>query len=228
MSIFLDFSKAFDCIEHEVLLRKLFKCGVRGVAYCWFESYLSDRTQYVSINSINSTLNTPDLISSTINLELEIINIWLINNKIKVNHNKSKFILFSYRKNLILPNINLGNNIISETDSTKFLGIIIDKKLNFKAHVNQICKKHLKSIGLLYILHKFLPLEPLKILTTRWSRRISLMVLNLGMVLHSAPLTESLFCKKKQLELFIHYPTMIIQENTLNRHIYLMLPSSTI
>ena len=40
--------------------------------------------------------------------------------------------MFSYRRNLILLNINLGNNIISETDSTKIPGIIIDKKLKKK------------------------------------------------------------------------------------------------
>ena len=66
----------------------------------------------------------------------------------------SKFILFSYRRNLILPNINLGNNIISETDSTKIPGIIIDKKLNFKAHDNQICNKISKPIGLLFRFNK--------------------------------------------------------------------------
>ena len=54
--------------------------------------------------------------------------------------------------------------MISETDSTKFLGIIIDKKLNFKAHVNQVCNKISEFIGLLYRLNKFLSLEPLKIL----------------------------------------------------------------
>ena len=57
VSIFLDFIKAFDCIEHEVLLGKLFRCGVRGVAYRCFECYLSQRTQYFSINS--TKLNTP-------------------------------------------------------------------------------------------------------------------------------------------------------------------------
>ena len=80
--------------------------------------------------TFNST--DPDLISNTFNLKLEIVNNWFINKKIKVNHSMSKFILFSYRRNLILPNINLGNNIISETDSTKIPGIIIDKKLKKK------------------------------------------------------------------------------------------------
>ena len=78
----------------------------------------------------------PDLISNTLNLELEIVNNRLINDEIKDNHSKSKFILFSHRKNLILPNINVGNHNISETDSTKFVGIIIEKKFS-------------KSIGLL-------------------------------------------------------------------------------
>ena len=56
ISLFLDFKKAFDCVDHKILLNKMSAYGVRGVALEWFESYLSNRQQFVSINGRSSGL----------------------------------------------------------------------------------------------------------------------------------------------------------------------------
>ena len=52
--LFIDFRKAFDVIPHKILLKKLYSYGIRGNLYDWFESYLSERSQYVEFQNTQS------------------------------------------------------------------------------------------------------------------------------------------------------------------------------
>ena len=54
--IFVDLQKAFDTVNHEILLEKLNYYGVRGTVNNWFKSYLEDRKQIVSINGYESDI----------------------------------------------------------------------------------------------------------------------------------------------------------------------------
>ena len=52
--IFLDMSKAFDSVDHSILLAKLENCGIRGIVLQWFKSYLCERELFVSVNGTSS------------------------------------------------------------------------------------------------------------------------------------------------------------------------------
>ena len=52
--IFIDLQKAFDTVNHDILLKKLEHYGFRGIINKWLRSYLTDRFQQVSINGITS------------------------------------------------------------------------------------------------------------------------------------------------------------------------------
>ena len=233
VSFFLDFSKAFDCVNHAILLRKLEAYGIRGLAKDWFSSYLHNRNQYVVLNNATSLtksihygvpqgstlgpllflifINDFPLCSSffkftlfaddstltcsfnhsnielmKIELERELLKVdkWLSSNRIKLNANKSNFIIFSYRKNLRIDNIYFGDNLLNQVSTTKFLGIYVDEHLNFKYHIDQMLQKVSRSIGLLFKLKYFLPKN---VLLTLYNSLI-LPYFNYGIVLwHNSP-----------------------------------------
>ena len=52
--VFIDFRKAFDVIDHELLLKNLSMFGVRPSSVTWFKSYLSERKQFITLGKVKS------------------------------------------------------------------------------------------------------------------------------------------------------------------------------
>ena len=85
-------------------------------------------TSFAEENALEFTL--------TLNHELNNVNNWQTSNRICINAHKTKYIIFSYGKLLHLINIKIGSATIEEINNIKFLGIIFDKHLTFKYHVD--------------------------------------------------------------------------------------------
>ena len=64
--IFSDLSKAYDVLDHKILLYKLNTYGIRGLVNQWFKSYLSNRKQYIEINYMENTSRISEKYKSTV------------------------------------------------------------------------------------------------------------------------------------------------------------------
>ena len=89
-------------------------------------------------------------ISEILNTELEKISIWLEANKLTININKTHYMMFHRTRIKHITNfkIYISNNAIDRSINTKFLGVIIDNKLNWAAHILYIKIKFLNQLAL--------------------------------------------------------------------------------
>ena len=55
IGVFIDLKKAFDAINHNILIDKMEHYGVRGTANKWIVNYLNGRQQYVQIDNVHSS-----------------------------------------------------------------------------------------------------------------------------------------------------------------------------
>ena len=138
-----------------------------------------------------------------INNELKKIHTWLHSNKIKLNINKSTFLAFSYRAKIDFPPISLDHRALNQSENTKFLGMIVDDKLNFQAHIKHIKSKLSKSIG---ILHKLKHMLPYSALLTVYQSLIVPYINYAIETWHSAPqsLLDQIFILQKKAIRAIH------------------------
>ena len=198
VSLFIDLKKAYDTVNHQLLINKLHSCGIRGVVLSWFESYLENRMQNVKIgesfsalknisigvpqgsilggilfliyindlpqvsNKLFTTLFADDTCFSLsvpnynkliedFNFELTKVYNWLLNNRLSLNILKTVAINFSNKNPVenLLP-LTMNNSVIYFSDRVRYLGVIIDKNLSFKHHIDHICTKISKTLGIMY------------------------------------------------------------------------------
>ena len=108
LGIFIDLSKAFDTINHNILIQKLSFYGIRGLSLEWFKSYLSDRSQFVCYSNAKSTVQkitcgVPQ--GSILGPLLFLLYVNDISNISKILH----FVLFADDTNYFCPTIILLN-----------------------------------------------------------------------------------------------------------------------
>ena len=203
---FIDIQKAYDSIQIEILLKKLKNIGITHTTLKVFESFHSNRLQYIKFNTTTSeikninngvaqgsmlsthefSLFVNDLLNLNLNGKVQMyaddtvvmlaasdineliakmqedirkIDTWLKENKLQLNTKKTNYIIFNKHKQYNpdrIPTISLDNNIITNVTETKYLGLIIDNKLNWHQHIHKIKNKITPIIFTLFKLKHFL------------------------------------------------------------------------
>ena len=120
---------------------------------CCFANYADDTTLYVVAN------NTEEVIENLTNLTQKLFT-WFVNNQVKANHDKCHLPLSTQEE----ANIQIANTTVKYSQSEKNLGIILDNKLKFDKHVENICQKASRKLNALARVTNYMELPKRRIL----------------------------------------------------------------
>ena len=130
----------------------------------------SDKFKFIMDADDTTLLTTANVfdkqtdLSLSINNELTKVNDWLRVNKLSLNVNKSKAMVFHMpQKKVPLPQLNIAGMAIEFVSNFNFLGKQIDTNLNWLSHTNLVANKILKTAG---VLNKLRDILPQSVLTT--------------------------------------------------------------
>ena len=187
-AVLLDFSKAFDKVDHEGLLLKLEHLGIRGPLLNWTRSFLIDRTQRVVVDGKESTPSNVQsgvpqgtvlgplfflvyindiskglskgtklnlfaddsllyrIIRSAEDIlilqkDLNTLQLWEKKWKMEFHPGKCQLLRITNKKKPLIATYTIHNTPISETDSAKYLGVVIDSHLHWRYQYSSMIKK---------------------------------------------------------------------------------------
>ena len=116
---------------------------IKYVNKCNIQMFADDTMIYIVGDNVNDII-------SILNEELNIIDIWLTYNNLKLNINKTKYMIIKSKHNLVDVNNNdilsINKSDIEKVSEIKYLGVIIEQNLTFNKHAEFIAKKIAKKI----------------------------------------------------------------------------------
>lgn len=124
---------------------------VKCLKYSKVELFADDTLIHIAVTNLEEGVRN-------LNCDLNSVSKWLKTNKLKLNVNKTKSMVITHKKNIdtINQQITIDNETVESVCEIKYLGVLIDNKLNFNNNVNYICKKMSKKYGLLCRISKYL------------------------------------------------------------------------
>ena len=99
------------------------------------------------------------IIKQNLNKDLKLLYDWLCANRLSLNAGKTEFIIFRPPRHNqgVRITLKLNQTKLFESSKIKYLGLILDNKLNWKAHITELSKKLSRAVGLLYKIRHFCP-----------------------------------------------------------------------
>ena len=123
--------------------------------------YADDTNLLSTACNFTGDTSTHSSLSDKVNKELTKVNDWLAVNKLTLNVNKTKFMIFHTKQKQLsldqIPNIKINNQQVERVESFKFLGVLIDHNLTWNNHVTLISNKLSRTCGILAKLKNLLP-----------------------------------------------------------------------
>ena len=109
-----------------------------------------------------------EIVSTLINSELNKIADWLAMNKLSLNVQKTKFMIFHYRQRVItendIPCLMINNTLIEQVTEFNFLGLTVNEYMNWNSHTQKIANKISRTLGVMNRLKQYLPISAMKLM----------------------------------------------------------------
>ena len=121
-----------------------------------------------------------EILEKTVNHELKKIDHWVRANKLCINYSKSNFMLMNNHKNISFS-VSINHHPISKQSSLKYLGVILDDKLNRKPQIEKLVTQLSKSCRMLFKLQHYTNISALKsVYFTLFHSYLTYSILNWG------------------------------------------------